>query len=300
MRYTDLIENARKARAKGNFREAIKYYQEAFTKKIIIKDLVDYGLVHLDNNQPIQAIEVFNEVVEVFPDLPHIYYYLGLAHEIIGKKDEAIKYYHTAVAKDPSFADAYFSLALLADESDNEDLAIHYYKKTLLYNPHHFWANLNLGSFYEKRNQLDLALAHTRQAYRIDPKQKMVSYNLGVIYGKQKKFAEAKKYYLEEIEKDGYILAYLNIALIYKDIYRDYESARYYYLAGISKDKDNAVLWYNLACVYLLSNDYENCYSCLLYAIMRDPSLKEFMLEDEELTDFIKSPYYEKLMKEIG
>ena len=128
----------------------------------------------------------------------------------------------------------------------------------------------------------------------------MVSYNLGVIYGKQKNYEKAKKYYLEEIEKEGYILAYLNIALLYKDIYRDYESARYYYLRGIEKDKDNAVLWYNLACVYLITNDYENGYSCLLYALMRDPSLKDFMLEDEELAYFIKSSYYEKLLKQIG
>ena len=92
----------------------------------------------------------------------------------------------------------------------------------------------------------------------------------------------------------------MNIALLYKDIYRDYESARYYYLRGIEKNKDNAVLWYNLACVYLITNDYENGYSGLLYALMRDPSLKDFMLEDEELADFIKSSYYEKLLKQIG
>jgi tetratricopeptide (TPR) repeat protein len=300
MRYSELIENANEARRRGDFRGAIQYYREAFSKKIIVKDLVDFGLVHLDNNQPMQAIEIFSEITEAYPEIPEIHYYLGLAHEMIGKKDEAIKNYLDAVKHDPYFSDAYFSLALLADESGDESLAVEYYKKTLLYNPNHYWANLNLGSFYEKNNRLELALAHTRKAHIIDPGEKMAAYNLGVIYGKMKQYEEAEKYYLEEINKGGYILAYLNLALIYKDVHRDYDRARYYYLEGISKDKDNPTLWYNLACVYALTEDYENTYSCLLYACIRDPKLKEFMLKDAELADFIESHHYEKLSKELG
>ncbi|HHZ11340.1 MAG TPA: tetratricopeptide repeat protein [Acholeplasmataceae bacterium] len=300
MRYHELIESAREARRKGNFREAIEYYREAFSKKVLVQDLVDYALVHLDNNQPQQAIEILEDVSEVFPEIPELHFYLGMAHEQIGQKEEAARNYLEAVHQDPSFSDAYFCLALLADDADDEELAAEYYKKTLLYDPDHYWANLNLGSHYERTDRLELALAYTRKAHEINPDEKMAAYNLGVVYGKMGKFEEAEKYYLEEIRKGGYALAYLNLALLYKDCFHDYEKAKYIYLEGISKDKDNATLWYNLACVYALLNDFENCYSCLLYALVRDPKLKEFMLLDEELRTFMESPYYEKLKKETG
>ena len=50
-----------------------------------------------------------------------------------------------------------------------------------------------------------------------------------------KQYEEAEKYYLEEINKGGYILAYLNLALICKDVHRDYDRARYYILKASQK-----------------------------------------------------------------
>jgi tetratricopeptide (TPR) repeat protein len=211
-----------------------------------------------------------------------------------------LKAYEQAIELDRTFYDAYFNIALMAEEEGDEQKAYDYYKKTLLYAPDHFWANLNLGSFYEKRDYLELALEHTERAYRIDPKEKMVAYNLGVVYGKMKDFEKAKKYYLEEISKsNGYILAYSNLAIIYKDAEKDFKKARYYYLQGISKDKDNTLMWYNLGCLYVLMNDYENANNCLLYANMRDKTIFSYMEKDEELKEYRLTDSYSELLKKI-
>ena len=232
MKYSDIIQHAKRARAKGDYEKSINLYQEAFKQKIMVEDLVDLGLVHLDHKEPLKAISIFTDVISEFPNLAFVHYGLGIAYEEIGKKDEAIRCYKQAISIDESLADAYFSLALLADEANDEKAAYDHYKKTLLYEPDHYWANLNLGSIYEKDNYLELALEHTLNAYRKNPKEKMVAYNLGVISMKLQRFEDAIKYYQEEIEKDGHPLSYLNLGLLYKDIYQDLEKARYYYLAG--------------------------------------------------------------------
>lgn len=300
MKYADLIEHAKKARSEGDYERAIRIYQEAFQQKVMVNDLVDLGLLYLDNKDPLKAIDIFEDVLTQFPELAHVHYGLGIAYEEIGKRNDAGEAYLKAISLDESFADAYFSLALLADEENDEDSAYNYYKKTLLYDADHYWANLNLGSFYEKHGLLDLALQHTENAYRVNPRERMVSYNLGVICAKMQRFDEAIRYYLEEIEKDGHLMSYLNLGLIYKDILRNYEKARYYYLAGISKNKDDANLWYNLGCLYALMNDYENAYSCFLYALVRERGLIPYLQQDDELEAFRSSPLYKKLIESVS
>jgi len=191
-------------------------------------------------------------------------------------------------------------MVIIFEDENDTDKAYDYYKKTLLYAPNHYWANLNLGSIYEKNNKFDLAILHTKKAYEINPNEKMAAYNLGVINGKLKNYQEAINYYLDEMKrKNCFMMAYLNIALIYKEIYHDYDTAKYYYIQGIARDKDNSTLWYNLGCLYVIINDYENGYNCLLYANIKDQSIKEYMAQDEELAEFKKSDLYKKLLKEI-
>lgn len=298
--YDNLIALAKQSTREKDFAQAISYYERAFQEKVVLQDLIDLGLVFLDNKEPHHALDIFESIVEEIGNSEYGYYGLGLTYEELGKKEEAIKAYQKAVALNHMFYEAYFNMALIYDE-DNDERAYDPYKKTLLYCPNHFWANLNLGSFYERHDYLDLALIHMEKAYQINPNEKMVAYNLGVIYARIKKYPEAIKYYSEEINKEnGFVNAYLNLALIYKDVYQDYEKAKEYYLAGIVKDKDNSTLWYNLGCLYVLINDYENGYNCLLYANVKDYKLREFMEKDEELDDFRQTLEYQKLLKAIG
>jgi tetratricopeptide (TPR) repeat protein len=296
-RYQELINDAKDASLKGNYDKAIELYEEAFQDTILVEDLIDLGVIYLDNRIPLKAIDAFQAVIETFPDIAYGYYGYGLALEALNKIDEALSYYELALKKENDFYEAYFAIALIADEAKDDKKAYEYYSKTLLYNPKHYWANINIGSFYERNNYLELALTHTERAYKQNIGERMVAYNLGVINAKLMKYDDAVKYYLEEISlEEPYILAYLNLALLYKDVYKDYKSARKYYIEGISKDKDNSTLWYNLACLYALENDFDNTYSCLLYAIIRDRTIINYMITDNELNEFKLSSFYEKLL----
>lgn len=299
-RYEELIGKARAAYRENKIDEAIRLYEDAFREMIIVEDLIDLALIYLDNKMPVKALEAFQSLVDVFPDSPQGHYGLGLVYEQLGKSDLAEEAYLEAVKRNPAFAQAYFNIALLADDNNDEKKAYDYYKKTLLYDPDHFWANLNLGSFYEKKNYLDLALKHTLKAYEVNPGEKMVTFNLGVIYGKMGDHETALRYYKEEtIKPDCYPLTYLNIALIYKDAFGDYEKSRYYLLEGISRFKDNTALWYNLGCLYAVTLDYQNAYNCFLYALIKKPRLRDTLAADEELAAFRESPFYDELLKSV-
>jgi len=299
-KYNKLIAEAKQAYRLKKHDKAVRLYEEAFKEMIIVEDLIDLGLLYLDNKTPVKAKEAFKAIIDVFPDSPQGHYGLGLAYEQLGKKDYAEESYLKAIKVDYTFAQAYFNIALIADDNNDEQKTYDYYKKTLLYNPEHFWANLNLGSLYEKNNYLDLALTHTLKAYKINPKEKMVTFNLGVIYGKLGNFEKAVKYYKEELKKPKcYFMTHLNIALIYKDIYGDLTNSRQFLLEGISRFKDNTTLWYNLGCVYALMKDYENAKNCLFYAVIKNPDLFNTVNEDEELIAFRDTDYYHELVLNI-
>lgn len=297
-RYEDLIAQAKLAHKQNRFADAIAFYEQAFEDKIIVEDMVDLGFVYLDDKNPFKAVSIFEDLIEVADDYPLNFYGLGLALEEVGRKQDAIKAYEMVVKIDPTFSDVYFNLALIYEDLEDEEKAFAYYEKTLQNNPNHFWGNLNIGSYYEKKDKLDLALTHTLKAYHINQHEKMISYNLGVIYGRLKQYDKALVYYKEELTKPHpFILAYMNIGLIYKDAHHDYQKALYYYLEGISKDKDNATLWYNLGCLYVVMNDENNAYHCFLYATIKDESLFKYMESDEELITFRKTTWFSKLME---
>lgn len=299
-KYKELIAQARIAYQEKRLDEAIRLYEDAFREMVVVEDLIDLALAYLDNKMPVKALKAFQSLIEVFPDSAQGYYGLGLVYEQLGKADLAEESYLKAVKIHPAFAQAYFNIALLADERNDERKAYDYYKKTLLYDPGHFWANLNVGSIYEKNNYLELALNHTLRAYEANPEEKMVAFNLGVIYARLGDHEQAVKYYREEIgKKECYQAAYLNIALIYKDVYKDRKTSRQYLLEGISRFKDNTSLWYNLGCLYALDGDYPNAHNCFLYALVKQPELRETLEADEELMDFRSSPFYEDLLKSI-
>jgi len=100
-------------------------------------------------------------------------------------------------------------------------------------------------------------------------------------------------------KENGYHMTYLNIALLYKDIYSNYEKSQYFLLEGISKYKDNVDLWYNLGCLYAIKEDYSNAINCFYYAAIKEPKIITTIEEDSELISFIKKGYYKELLEKI-
>ena len=298
-KYEILVAKAKQAYKEEDFENAASLYEEAFLEEVHLDDLLHLGAVYIDLKNYSKAISVFKDIISVQENNFLAYYGLASCYNDLGRYNDAIEGFKQAIKYKPDYADAYFGIGLLFDYQENDECE-KYYLKTIEFEPDHYWANANLGPFYDRKQDYEKALKYAKKAYEIDPNGKLVSFNLGVIHEKLKDFDKAIDFYKEEISKEeAHIDAYLNIGLVYKDIFKDNNKAMIYYLEGISKDKDNVNLWYNLGCLYVVMNDLENAYNCLLYANLKDLKLREFMERDSELEGFRKTPIYNKLINTI-
>lgn len=299
-KYETLVQKAKQAYKEENLIDAALYYEEAFIEEVHLDDLLHLGSIYIDLKKYNKAIEIFNDIIKVQGDNFLAYYGLATCYNDLGRSSDAINAFKIAIEIKHDYADAYFGIGLVLDYQDDDECEF-YYLKTIEYDKNHYWAHANLGPFYDRKENYEEALKYALRAYELDSNGWLAAYNLGVIYSKLKDYDEAYKYYLIEIAKgEVYIEAYLNLGLLYKDIYKDYPKAQITYLEGIAKDKDNVDLWYNLGCLYVLMDRIDDAYNSLLYANLKNIKLREFMENDKELEEFRKTSTYQKLLETIN
>lgn len=280
VKYLELIQEARESGSRENWLRAIALYEEAFEIAIDIDDYLDYGLAHLQIGDKVRAEDIIQNALLENEDNPNCYYIYGMFYEETNQIDKAIQMLEKANELILS-ADYLFDLARLYDEVDKEK-AIITYQKALKLDPNHYWANLNLGCLYEEMQENETALIYLLQAKNIDENGPMLNYNLGVVYAKVKQYDKAIECYQKAID-DSSDLACFNIAILYKDYYKDYKMSKYYYLEAIKRNKNDYRFWYNLGCLYAIIDDYSNAIECLKYAAYLEPKVTRYISQDPEL-----------------
>ena len=118
------------------------------------------------------CFELIDDLVQLFPRNPKVYYYRGLVH---GYNNLAIADYSKAIRLDPKYAEAYHDRGTVYDYIDEEDKAIADYTEAIQLYPAHEgrWAEAlrDRGSVYENRETIDgcsKAIADYRQAGRYE------------------------------------------------------------------------------------------------------------------------------------
>jgi tetratricopeptide (TPR) repeat protein len=92
------------------------------------------------------------------PPQGQVYYYLGLAHCVIGKNAEAGAYFSKALELEPEKGMYHYKLALVYADLMLFDQAIPHLLKTLEQNPQHVRAYFILGTIYFKLGNLEKAV----------------------------------------------------------------------------------------------------------------------------------------------
>lgn len=188
-----------------------------------------------------QSIELFKEIINLFPD----YYqaYLELAQTYIQTKQ-----YHLA----------YQSLKKVKQHFKKEQLVL---------------KDLAKMSFLLRR--FKESAHYTRKLIRINPKNHKLYFNLATSLSLLQKSNQAIKYYQKCIElKKDFFPAFYNIAVIYQKNGFLEESIEYYQQAQLLKP-DYPALNYNLALIYFESQDYFEALYYFMKAYELDPNLKE-------------------------
>ena len=115
-----------------------------------------------------QAIETYQQVLELDPDHAAAHINLGTLHYNRQEYALAEKHYRHAIEVDPRYALAYFDLGNVLDETGRVAEAIQTYSTALQLAPTYADAHYNLALAYEKIKEPRKALKHWRAYVKLD------------------------------------------------------------------------------------------------------------------------------------
>lgn len=120
------------------------------------KTYYEEGVEHFKKEEYDAAIESFQKVIDINPEMAAVYNFLGLTYLKQNQSIEsAIGSFREAIRIDPHYAEAYFNLATTyASYADEADKAAEYFQKTIDVDPAYSRAYFGLGwfSLTEKRD----------------------------------------------------------------------------------------------------------------------------------------------------
>ncbi len=114
-----------------------------------VKKKYEAATVAFSRGKYAKAISLYEEVIELYPQLPQAYYYLGMAHRRNGAKPEdTLWLFQKAVELDPQYAAAHETLSKMMYERGEFDAALDHGLKVLRVQPDNANAKLSVGWTY--------------------------------------------------------------------------------------------------------------------------------------------------------
>jgi tetratricopeptide (TPR) repeat protein len=146
----------------------------------------------------------FREAVRLKPDMPDAHYNLGLAYSDARKYSEAASEFRKAIELKPSFAEARFQLGTALYKMEDYPEAAAEFEQCLV-STNKFESHLNLGSCYLKTDNVAGAIEQFSTAVQLRPNSAEAHYNLGIAYMKIERYKEAYALFQKALEIDpGY------------------------------------------------------------------------------------------------
>jgi tetratricopeptide (TPR) repeat protein len=142
-----------------------------------------------------QAIEHFQQALQVDPDYAEAHYNFGLALFRSGRTAEAIEQYRQAIRVKPDYAKAYNNLGDALQKRGDVSAALALYRKALQIQPTYKLARYNLGSALAACGEIDAALAEYERALENDSANAVAFNYVGLFLAGQHRVDEAMAHY---------------------------------------------------------------------------------------------------------
>lgn len=120
-----------------DYPNAVSMLKKALAFELNPKYYLMMGYIHDENNNPYQAREAFEKVLELDEKNLEALSFLGVYYATQKKYQRAIEFFTKIIDNNPEHQDSYYNLALAYECLDNNSKAQEYYKKLLILNPGH-------------------------------------------------------------------------------------------------------------------------------------------------------------------
>jgi tetratricopeptide (TPR) repeat protein len=167
------------------------------------------------------SVALMRRIVEVTPDSPVGYYYLGTVHLENGNREEAARLYRRSLEIGPDYPRAHYNLANIVRDRGDVEQAIHHYRQALRTEPDFASAHVNLGVLLKAKGDLEGATRHFREAVRSWPTIAIPRKNLADVLRAQGHLEEAVEHYREAVRlRPGYARAHHDLGMTLRSLGR--------------------------------------------------------------------------------
>lgn len=140
--------------------------------------LYSYGLSYSKMDMVPQAIERWQQAVELRADDAVLHYNLGVGYARLGRADQAANHLVAAVKLDSQYVEAYFNLGNVLYLEDKLDGALVAWQQAIAIDPDFAMAHLNLGNVHYDRQEWDQALRAYKRTSELMPGNGRIYYNI--------------------------------------------------------------------------------------------------------------------------
>jgi tetratricopeptide (TPR) repeat protein len=163
---------------KKDAEKAAKEYEDNLKRDVIVYDFFSKGNFEANNKKYDVAINMYNQVITLNPDIEEVYVNRGSAYDYLEKYDEAIADYNKAIELNPKFALAYNNRGNAFNKLKQYDNAFKDYITAIELNPKFALAYFNRGHTFSDLHQYDNAIKDYIKAIEFNPNFALASIDL--------------------------------------------------------------------------------------------------------------------------
>jgi Flp pilus assembly protein TadD len=188
-------------RAQGKTMEAIEHYEQ------VLELEPDYAEAHKNLGFALSlvgnagaAAAHYEKALRITPDDTHVRNNLGNVLLRLGRVQEAIAQYETVLRSSPGFAETHYNLGLALQQAGRFQEAVGQFEQAARLEPDSASAHYNWGLALAQLGRLSEAVEHWETALRIDPDYAEAHYNLGIALERAGRVAEAIGHYERAVQ----------------------------------------------------------------------------------------------------
>jgi len=171
--------------------------------KLNINQIFSLAIQNQKKNNYKVAKKLYNQILEINPNLVEVYNNLGFIFKSEGQNEKAKECYEKALKIKPDFITAIQNLGVIFQKLRNYEEAKKCYEKVIDIDPNLISVQYNLGLVFQKLENYEKAKNCYEKVININPKIAEAHNNLGIVYASLGKYNQAINSYSSAITNNG-------------------------------------------------------------------------------------------------
>lgn len=180
---------------------AVQPHDLSGSKKEEACALVDRGNILLAAKKPLEALEIYQEALGLWPEYARALYNIGVVYEKMGAKDRAVESFQRALFFEADDAHAYYNIGVIRLAQGKEEEAAACFRKAVAIKPDYAEAHYNLAVTYKNQGKFAEALECCQRALLKAPgyaKSHLLISSLQKYAGDEKHIVEMKNLFAQK------------------------------------------------------------------------------------------------------